>query len=220
MTREDDFVRVAIVEDHALVRQSMIELVEKSDRFRVVAEAGDAEQAIPLLRGTEPDIVLVDIALPGRSGIELAEHIHDELPGTEVLFVSMHDDDLTLQSAMDVDPAGFVSKVATGDELLEALETVSAGASYISPEVAGKVIDLASGRGRTPATELTDREVEVLRLLATGKRHEEIAEELFVSLKTVKNHLTSIYTKLDVDRASQAVAEAYQQGIIRPDEDL
>lgn len=211
---------VAIVEDHALVRESLVTLIQTTEDLEVVAEAGDALHAMPQLRGARPDVVILDITLPGESGIDLARRIHEEMPGTAVVFVSVHEDELTLQRAMAAGAEGYVPKTAPAAELLEALRIVGAGGSYISPELAHKVMELASGRRIGPGGGLTERELEILELLAHGERAGDIAEALFLSVKTVKNHLTRIYRKLGVSSASQAVAEAYRSQLIQTDEPL
>lgn len=210
-------IRVAIVEDHTMVRQTLARLIAAEEDLEVVAEAGSAEEALPRLRGTEPDVVLLDITLPGADGLSLGARMRQELPGIRIVFLSMHGDETTLRRATRLGTDGFVAKTAPVEEVVEAIRTVGAGGSYISRELAGKMLRLAGGQPSTPAGRLTERELEVLRLLAAGVRPGDIAERLVLSLKTVKNHLTAIYTKLGVETAAQAVAESYRLHIVNAD---
>lgn len=209
--------RVAIVEDHTLVRQTLARLVDSYDRFEVVAEASGASEAMPRLRGAEPDVAILDINLGVDSGLDLAVEVRRELPGTRIIFLTMHEDETTLRGAFAFGADGFISKSAPAAELFQALTTICDGGSFVSLDLSRKVMALAGGRNG-PASDLTERELEVLRLLAAGRRPTEIAEELYLSIKTVKNHLTHTYAKLAVSTAAQAVSEAYKQRLIRVDE--
>ncbi len=211
-------MRVLVADDHRLVRQSIVKAIGTLDDFEVVGEAGDGGEAVDLVRSLRPDVVLLDITMPGMDGLQAARVIL-ELgvdPSPEIVFLSMHDDLRTIQRALDLGAAGYVSKDASLAEVTEALRAVGAGSSFLSPVVAAKVMDLASQREGHAVTRLTDRELEVLELLSGGARLDEIAERLFLSVKTVKNHLTSIYAKLGVSTGTQAVAKAYQEGLVNP----
>jgi DNA-binding NarL/FixJ family response regulator len=126
----------------------------------------------------------------------------------------MHDDEAHIRQAVRLGADGYVPKAASMEELLQALRTVAAGGCYLSPDVARKVIDLAGRRGPGPVGTLTEREQEILELIASGGRTQEVADQIFLSVKTVKNHLTNIYAKLGVQTAAQAVAEAYRLGVV------
>ena len=207
-------VRVVVADDHHLVRQSVVRAVAIEDGIEVVAEAPDGAEALRLVAELAPELVVLDIAMPGMDGLTVAERLRSDHPATRILFLSMHDDDESLRRAMALGADGFVSKSASIDELLEALQTVADGRSYLSPGVASRVLDIAAGRSSASSVGLTAREREILELLAAGSRPGEIADNLFLAVKTVKNHLTSIYQKLGVETGAQAVAEAYRIGLV------
>ncbi len=207
-------MRVVVADDHALVRQSIVKAVASEEGLEVVAEAADGPAALRAVMTHEPGMIVLDIAMPGQDGLAVAEQLRAEHPETAVLFLSMHDDDASLQRAVALGARGFVSKSASIDELLEALRAVRDGGSYLSANVATRVMELAAGRSRTTDLGLTNREREILALLTEGKRPGDIADALFLSVKTVKNHLTSVYQKLGVETGAQAVAEAYRTGLV------
>ncbi len=206
-------MRVVIADDHALVRQSIVKAVNAEAELEVVAEVADGLEALRAVATYEPDLVVLDIAMPGKDGLAVAEELRIRHPDVAVLFLSMHDDDASLQRALAIGARGFVSKSASVDELLDALRAMQAGGSYLSSGVATRVMDIAAGRTRSSDLGLTAREREVLDLLIAGKRPGEIGDALFLSVKTVKNHLTSVYQKLGVETGAQAVAEAYRLGL-------
>ncbi len=207
-------MRVVVADDHALVRQSIVKAVASEEGLEVVAEAANGPDALRAVATHEPGMIVLDIAMPDQDGLAVAEQLRAEHPETAVLFLSMHDDDASLQRAVALGARGFVSKSASIDELLEALRAVRDGGSYLSANVATRVMELAAGRSRTTDLGLTNREREILALLTEGQRPGDIADALFLSIKTVKNHLTSVYHKLGVETGAQAVAEAYRTGLV------
>lgn len=207
-------VRVVVADDHALVRQSIVKAVAGEEGMELVAEVADGLAALQAVATHEPDLVILDIAMPGRDGLAVAEQLRGTHPQIAVLLLSMHDDDASLQRAVSLGVKGFVSKSASVDELLEALRAVRDGGSFLSSGVASRVMAIAAGRSSVSDLGLTSREREILGLLSEGRRPGEIADRLFLSVKTVKNHLTSIYTKLGVETGAQAVAEAYRRGLV------
>jgi len=204
--------RVVVVEDHTLVRQSLVKTIGTEPGFEVVGEAARGDEGLETIKRAQPEVVLLDITMPGGNGLEIAKELRTSFPEVRFLFLTMHDDDATISKAIGLGADGYVLKTASTDELLTALRAVAEGGSYLSPAVARRVIDLAGGK--PPGTTLTERELEILRLLATGARPQQIADKLFVSIKTVKNHLTSVYAKLGVQTGAQAVAEAYRRGLV------
>lgn len=206
--------RIVIVDDHMLVRQSVAKALRSRDDYEVVGEASTGKGALEVAVRLQPDVLLLDIGLPDLDGLAVAAELNRKLPDLKIVFLSMHDDDASLRRAMNVQSAGFVPKTGSIDELLAALQTVLDGGSYLSPSVAGRVMDIAAGRGRGARIALTEREQEILELLTNGSRPAEIASTLFLSIKTVKNHLTNVYDKLGVETAAQAVAAAYQRGLV------
>jgi DNA-binding NarL/FixJ family response regulator len=204
--------RVVVIEDHTLVRQSLVKTIGSWDGFEVVGEAGCAEDAFELARALTPDVAMLDVELPGEDGLQLAGRMKQAMPELKLVFLTIHEDEATLRGAIAVGADGYVPKTASTDDLHRALRTVAAGGSYLGGAAARTVIDLA--RGETSPHRLTDRELEVLCLLARGCKSNEVADRLYLSVKTVKNHLTSIYAKLGVKTGAQAVAQAYVRGLV------
>jgi DNA-binding NarL/FixJ family response regulator len=207
--------RVVVADDHTLVRQSVSKAVRTEPDVEIVGEVADGPAVLAVVERTDPDLLLLDIAMPGVDGLAIAERLRRERPSLRILFLSMHDDDASLQRAVGLGASGFVSKSASIEELLEAIRAVRDGGSYLSSNVASRVMDLAAGRSSSTSLGLTTREREILELLTTGHRPADIASKLYLSVKTVKNHLTSVYQKLGVETGAQAVAEAYRRGLVR-----
>lgn len=209
-----DGARIAVVDDHVLVRDSLVRALT-GDGHDVVGACSSPQEARRLVARERPDVVLVDVNLGADTdGVALAAELRKAHEGVAVTMVSMHDDERTVRRAMVAGVAGFVSKDEPLDELLSAVRTVAGGGSYLSSRLAGSVMAMMGGRGNAP-DRLTDREAEVLQHLAHGERTSDIADALFLAEKTVKNHLTSIYAKLGVSSAAQAVSEAYQRGLVQ-----
>jgi DNA-binding NarL/FixJ family response regulator len=206
--------RVVIIEDHTLVRQSLVKTLEAEPGFEVVGEAGRGDEGLELIRSTKPDLAVLDITMPGGNGLEVAAQLRHAAPEVRFLFLTMHEDDASISRAIGIGADGYVLKTASTEELLQAVRAVAEGGSYLSPAIARRVIDLAGSKRGSAGTRLTERELEILRLLAEGHRPAEVAQKLFVSIKTVKNHLTSIYSKLGVATGAQAVAEAFRLGLV------
>ena len=206
--------RVVIIEDHTLVRQSLVKTLEAEEGFEIVGEAGRGDEGLDLIRKMKPDLAVLDITMPGGNGLEMAAQLRHAAPDVRFLFLTMHEDDASISRAIGIGADGYVLKTASTDELLQAVKAVAEGGSYLSPAIARRVIDLAGSKRGGGSTRLTERELEILRLLAEGNRPAEVASKLFVSIKTVKNHLTSIYSKLGVATGAQAVAEAFRLGLV------
>lgn len=212
-------VRVLIADDHTLLRQSLVKLVDAEPGFEVVADVDRGDAVASVVARSNPDIVLLDISMPNVDGIEVATELRRTSPDSRILFLTAHDDDATVRRAVGIGADGYVAKTASTGELLQALRTVAAGGSFLSPSIARRVMEMASGREHEQARALTEREMEILRLISTGMRPADVAERLFLSVKTVKNHLTSIYSKLGVQTAAQAVAEAYRLRLVSPSQE-
>lgn len=201
--------RVVVVDDHSIVRQSLARMLV-AEGFEVVGEAGSVEEAMRVIRPGRQDIVVIDLVLPDGPGLAVAEAVHGM---ARVIVLTMHADDITISQAIAAGVDGYVLKMGTAQELVDALRTVEKGDSYFSPPVARKIMRLANASRDTSA--LTHRELEIVALLSSGSRPGDIGAHLFISPKTVKNHLTAVYAKLEVKSASQAVAEAYRRGLVR-----
>lgn len=204
-------VRVVLADDHTLVRQSVARILMGEADMRVVGEGSRGDEVVELALRAKPHIVILDVSMPAMTGLEAATEIWSRAPGVKIIFLTMHDDDATVSRAIAVGADGYVLKTASHEELLQCVRAVAAGGSFLSPAIARGVLRRSNERSMSS---LTDRELEVLRLLAQGNRPATIARELFVSLKTVRNHLASIYVKLDVGTAAQATAEAFRRGLV------
>lgn len=208
---------VVICDDHALIRDSVAKVVASVQGLEVTGQAGDAEELRRILATRPPDVLVLDIGLGRDDGLALARDVREEHPDVAVLMLSMHDGETYLKRALAIDVAGYVHKSSPTRELVQALEAVRDGSTYVDSSLTRRALDVMSGRANDGAGALTDRELEILVLLARGRRPPEIADELFLSIKTIKNHLTNVYAKLHVDSGAQAVAEAYRLGIVTPE---
>lgn len=208
--------RIVIIEDHALVRQSLVRAVSAEPGFEVVADTGSGKDGIEVIKAMQPDVVLLDISLPDEDGLTVGATVKELLPQTGVIFLTMHEYEMSIRRALELGADGYVPKSATIEELLEAVRTVADGGSYLSPSIARRVMKMAAGRATTSPSDLTDRELEILELLMDGGRASDVAEKLFLSVKTVKNHLTNIYAKLGVSSAVQAIAEGHNRKLVAP----
>ena len=211
-------IRVVLADDHAVVRKGIREFLEEEGDIAVVAEAGDGEQAMALVAAHQPDVAVLDIQMPGLSGIEVTRRIKAQFPDVRVLVLTAYDDDPYIFALLQAGASGYILKTADSSELVRAVRAVHRGESALDPAVAQKVVQqLTSGRplGAGSAVEvLTDREVEVLRLAAKGLTNKAIGQKLIISDRTVQGHLANIYGKLNVNSRTEAVTEALKQGWI------
>ncbi len=198
---------VLVADDHTLVRESIGKAVGVIPDVEVVAQAADGTTALAEARAHRPDLVLLDVAMPGMDGLSVAEELRKERPDLRIVMLTMHDDQLSVERALAIPVDGYVSKSAAIAELIHAIQHVRSGGRYLSDGLPERPSDGG-------AAGLTARERQVLQLLSEGLRPGDIAAKLFVSIKTVKNHLTSIYNKLGVETGAQAVVEAYQRGLV------
>jgi two-component system, NarL family, invasion response regulator UvrY len=196
-------VRVLLVDDHAVVREGYRRLLEREPDIEVVGEAGNATQACERALALCPDVVVMDIALPGSSGIEAMRRMLIERPQLRVLMFSMHDDAIFSSRALQAGALGYLSKASAPEVLLEAIQVVSRGERYVSPDVAANMARSASPSGQSGLETLTAREFEVLRLLVQGQTLKDIGERLGLSEKTVANHQSTIREKLGAKNAMQ-----------------
>ena len=206
--------RVLLVDDHTLVRQSLAKTLT-AEGIEIIGEASRGDDCLPLIDQLHPDVVILDIGTPGMDGLEVARHLKKQTVHPKILFMTMRDDDATIWQAVQLGADGYVLKTASTEELVQAVRAVAEGGSYLSAPVARRVMQMASGERGSTTAGLTQREFEILESLAHGNRPSEIASKLFVSVKTVKNHLTSIYAKMGVETGTQAVAEAFRRGLVR-----
>jgi DNA-binding NarL/FixJ family response regulator len=213
-----DLIRVILADDHAVVRKGIREFLEEAGDVKVIAEADDGAQALRLIEAHRPDVAVLDIRMPGVTGVEAARQVKDRFPQVRVLILTAYDDDPYVFALLQAGADGYVLKTASGDELVRAVRTVHRGESALSPEIATKVVrQTVSGRPEAAADQievLTDRELDVLRLAARGLTNRAIGHELGISHRTVQGHLQSVYGKLDVNSRTEAVTEALRRGWI------
>ena len=209
--------RVLIVDDHAVVRSGLKLLLAAEDDIEVVAEAGDARQAVFEVRAQKPDVVLLDVAMPGRSGIDTIPDLIKEHPETKILILSMQDDAAYVREAFAAGASGYVLKEAADVELVAAVREIADGGRYVHPELGARLIAAeAEERARREGDPLSEREHEILRLLALGHTNQEIAETLFLSVRTVETHRAHIMQKLRISTRAELVRYALEQGLLEP----
>ena len=216
-------IRIMLAEDHVLVREGTKEMLDREEDMEVVAEAGDGEEAVRLVAEHDPDIVIMDIALPKLNGIEATRQIKEISPGTAVLVLSAYDDDEYVFALLEAGAAGYLLKDVSTDALVEAIRAVQAGESMLHPAIARKVVNRFSryvegGQAEAPFEELTEREVEVLQLAGKGITNREIADSLSISHRTVQAHLSHIFNKLGVGSRTEAVVYALRKGLLTFDD--
>lgn len=209
-------LRVLVVDDHAVVRDGLRVLLATRD-LDVVGVAEDGVAAVREAQLTRPDVVLMDIAMPGLGGVEATREIRAAVPDARVLMLTMFDDDATVLLAMRAGASGYVLKGASQDEIVTAIRAVAAGQLVFGPGIATRILDLfpsvAPARGPAPFPQLTERERDILEHVAAGERTGTIAAALHLSPKTVSNHLTSIFAKLEVSDRGAAMIVAREHGL-------
>jgi len=203
-------LRLLVVDDHEVVRQGLVALLARRDRFQVVAEAGTVEEALDATRRFQPDLVVMDVRLPDGSGIEACREIRAEYPATRIVMLTSYPDEEAVLSAIIAGASGYLLKQIRARDLIAALEAVGRGESLLDPAVTEKVLErvrrIASGTYQDELAQLTAQEQKILMLVAEGKTNKEIAAEVFLSDKTVKNYVSSILSKLNLERRAQAAA--------------
>ncbi len=210
MSEEGRAVRLLVVDDHEVVRQGLVALLDRRPNLRVVAEAGTVAEAVAAAQRCRPDLVIMDVRLPDGSGVEACREIQQELPGTRVVMLTSYPDEDAVLSAIVAGASGYLLKQVRARDLVAAIETVAGGSSLLDPAVTGRVLErvrrIATGDEPDELAALTPQERRILALVAEGKTNKEIAAEVFLSDKTVKNYVSSILAKLDLERRAQAAA--------------
>ncbi len=209
-------IRVLVVDDHAVVRAGLRLLLDAEEDIETVGEAGDAREALFEVRSSKPDVILMDVGLgAGKSGIEAAPDVLHEAPGAKVLMLSMQDDPRYVRESFAAGASGYVLKEAADSELVTAVRQVASGTRYVDP-VLGARIAAADAEAERAAEEdpLSDREREVLRLLALGHTNQEIAKSLFISVRTAETHRAHIMQKLRISTRAELVRYAIDQGFL------
>jgi DNA-binding NarL/FixJ family response regulator len=199
-----------VVDDHEVVRQGLASMLDRRPGFQVVAEAGTVQESIEMARRFEPDLVIMDVRLPDGSGIEACREIRSELPETRVVMLTSYPDEEAVIAAIVAGASGYLLKQVRARDLVSALEAVGRGESLLDPAVTGKVLErmrrIASADQPDELSALTQQERKILALVAEGKTNKQIAAEVFLSDKTVKNYVSSILSKLNLERRAQAAA--------------
>jgi DNA-binding NarL/FixJ family response regulator len=214
----EDTVRVLIADDHPLFREGMRGRLDRVADVAVVGEAASGDEAVELAQKLEPDVILMDIKMPGLNGIEATREIQRANPQIGILVLTMFEDDDSVFAAMRAGAKGYLLKDSGGEGVVHAIRAVASGEAVFGPGVAERMIGFFSAPRAAPKRafpELTEREEEVLSLVAQGKSNREIARQLFVSLKTVRNHVSNILLKLQVADRAQAVIRARDAGMGR-----
>lgn len=210
-------IKVLLADDHVIVREGTKELVQRQPDMQVVAEASDGVEAVELARLYRPDVIVMDIAMPNMNGIEATKQIKKILPSTAVLILTAYDSDQYIMALLEAGAAGYLLKNVRGNQLIEAIRAVYSGESILQPSTTRRVIDHLKIRSikteeESAANTLTEREMEVLKLAAKGVSNRDIAEQLFVSTRTVQTHLSNIFKKLAVASRTEAILYGLKRG--------
>ncbi|MCL6560018.1 MAG: response regulator transcription factor [Firmicutes bacterium] len=208
-------IKVVIADDHPLIREGLRRILSLAPDVVIAGEAESGEQAVELARRTGADVVLLDVNMPGMNGITACKLIKAEMPGTKVIALTIHDQEEYLFELIRAGVSAYLLKDVSPDKLLEAILGVTRGESFISPRLAAKVFQEFNRRTGKAGNILTNRELEILQLLAQGESNKSIAQKLFISEKTVKNHLTNIFQKLNVNDRTQAVLYAIKNKLVQ-----
>lgn len=206
-------IRVLVADDHPLAHMGMRHFVEAYPELELVGEAGNGMDAVELCERTRPDVVLMDMLMPGVDGVAATRQIKERHPSIRVIVLTSYHDGTMVEQAMRAGASGYLLKTATPHELMQAIRQTIGGRSVLAPEVAETLLGLMSQRDQL-GTDLTDRELEVLRLLALGRSNQQIADQLKIARSTVKFHIGSLFAKLGVASRSEAIALAYQQKLV------
>jgi DNA-binding NarL/FixJ family response regulator len=216
-------IKILLADDHTLFRQGLISLLEKQSNVKVVGEAGNGRETLDKVSKLNPDIVLLDIGMPGLSGLDVIPHIKKINPNTKILILSMYENEEYLYRSLKSGACGYVLKKVAPRDLISSIEAADAGQVYLSPSISTKVVERYlkyTGPDIKDSTyfSLTNREREILRLLAQGKHNKEISRLLDISYRTVETHRANIMKKLNVHTLADLITFAIRSGIIRTDE--
>jgi len=207
-------IKLLIVDDHPVVRDGLSGMFASSDEFEVLGEAGDGAEAVRLAGELQPDVILMDLRMPGMDGLAAITELAERGVSARVLVLTTYDTDSYVLPAIEAGATGYLLKDAPREELLRAVRAAAQGQSVLSPSVATRLVDRVRSPGAGP---LSRRELEVLELVAAGSTNREAAARLFITEATVKSHLLNIYGKLGVADRAAAVAEAFNRGLLKPE---
>ena len=212
-------IKILVVDDHAIVREGVRMILAKESDLEVVGEAGDGQQALELTERVRPDVVIMDISMPGMGGIEATQTVRARHPEVQVLALTMHEDESYVFQLLRAGAAGYVLKRAAAQDLVQAVRASAKGEAFLNPSVARKVVEdylrrVETGEERARYDGLTTREKEILTLIAQGLSNQQIAEKLFISIKTVQTHRAHILEKLGLHDRTELVRYAIRKGLI------
>jgi DNA-binding NarL/FixJ family response regulator len=213
-------IKVLVIDDHSIVREGLCEILSREEDIIVVASGGDGKEAVELCRIHNPHVVMLDIDMPVMDGVAAATIIREEFPDIQIIMLSMYDDEKNIFDSIKAGATGYILKNVERKELIRSIKLASAGESLIDPSIARRLIEefvkISKHSGEEEGEEkliLSKRELEVLKLVAEGNSNLEISKKLFISDKTVKAHMRSIFKKLEVNDRAQAVAQAIRRGL-------
>jgi DNA-binding NarL/FixJ family response regulator len=208
-------IRVLLADDHAIVRAGLREVLNDTGDIEVVGEATNGQEVLALVRGRDFDVAVLDMSMPGRSGLELIKLVRAEKPKLRILILSMHSEQQYAVRAVKAGASGYLTKDSAADELVAAIRRIAAGGAYVSPETAERlVLDSAPGAETSPHKLLSDREFQVLQMIAGGKSVTEIAQQLSISVKTVSTHKTRLMEKMGLANQAELIRYALENNII------
>ena len=211
-------IKLVLVDDHAVVRSGLRLLLDAQEDMEVVGEAGNSKDAVFRARALKPDVILLDVVMPGESGIEVLPTLLKESPGTKVLVLSMQDDPSYVREAFAAGASGYVLKEAVDEEVVSAVREIADGGHYVHPALGARMVAAeAQERAAAEADPLSEREREVLRLLALGHTNQEIAQELYISVRTAESHRAHIMQKLRLATRAELVRYALSHGLLAED---
>src|SRR4030042_6870658 len=207
-------IRVVIADDHVIFRQGLLKLLQSARDISVIGEAGNGNEILNLIIRERPDLAILDISMTGISGLEIAEEIRNKKVDTKVIFLTMHNDPLTAKKAILSGASGYIIKDNAFEDLLYAIRAVASGGKFISPSISEKVLNSCMAK-EVGNHILTVSESEILRLIASGLSNKQIADKLFISVKTVETHRTKIIQKLDLHTTADLVRYAIRTGLLK-----
>jgi len=221
VARTKSKIKIVIADDHAVVREGVKGILSREPDIEIVAEAGNGREALELIAKTAPDVVVMDISMPEMGGIEATKRVKEAWPNVNVLALTMHEEESYVFQLLKAGAAGYVLKRGAAEDLVQAIRSAARGEAFLYPSVARSVLTdylrrLDAGEERERYDGLTDREREVLALIAEGLSNQEIGKRLFISIKTVQTHRMHIMEKLDLHNRAQLVRYAIRKGLIEP----
>lgn len=210
-------IKIIISDDHKLIREGLANLLEESEEIHILAEAENGKEVVEMAKKHKPDIILMDVSMPLLNGVEATREIKKVLPGIKIIALTMHSDNYYIKAMLEAGASGYIFKNSNHNQLIEAISTVYKGKKYLSDEITEILIKGYLKKDREDflenEEELTERELEIIKLIASGKSTKEIAEELFISIKTIGTHKQKIYKKLKINSTAEITKYAIKRGL-------